>query len=853
MNKNKCIPSFLIPVLVVYITCSRTESPFSVQNTHPEVSVSVQAESQPQSTYLITITADDMGKIGPNEYVGGETIRLYVPEGRRRTFSFERYNHEGLLTDTGTSIVDISPGINRVAVSLERAVSVFTITYDGNEFTDGNLPVDPSEYESGETVTIMERGNLTKDGFCFSEWNSAADGSGRSYYEGDTLIVDTTDIRLYALWTQPAVVTVGFDKNDSAATGIMDEQSIENGSEVSLFPNQFQKPGWTFAGWATTRDGEVVFEDEDLISRADEDVTLYAQWLEIANYTVAYDGNGNTDGLAPVDTNTYLPGETLTIKGQSSLIRIGHSFTGWQLELNGDEKVYKPNDTLVMGSSSRTLLAIWTIDTFSVIFNSDGGSPIDTQKVVYDSVASEPDEPARDGHRFDGWFSNNVPFDFTTRITAPITLKAKWTRFYTVTYDANGGAGELPIDATAYQSNQQGRILPAGLERYGYTFSGWNTKADYLGIDYGVRDSFFIGGGDVTLYAKWQLNSPEILTQPSDTIVMVGDTVEFRIDAYGAELTYQWQHDGTDFLHGDSAVLKTFIPHVDRDGEKITCVVSNQTDTVFSDTITITVLKQWIPTGPLEHMDGMVKIHAAGCRFMMGSNLDQMEAPPHIVEFTYDFWMDTTEVTQKKYVDVMSAVYEDFSPSDWSRYVAGNDYPVFNVTWYDAILYCNALTKLSESNDTVYSYTSVSGRLGNTDCILEGVGVDLSKSGYRLPTEAEWEYACRGGTKTDFFWESGDSSDYAWYDNSGMNTPPKEVALLLPNQYGLYDIIGNMAEWCNDWFDSFDPSTQINPSGPQNGSYKIIRGWELRSSYRCCPYPPEYVGFLGFRTVRPDR
>jgi formylglycine-generating enzyme required for sulfatase activity len=151
-----------------------------------------------------------------------------------------------------------------------------------------------------------------------------------------------------------------------------------------------------------------------------------------------------------------------------------------------------------------------------------------------------------------------------------------------------------------------------------------------------------------------------------------------------------------------------------------------------------------------------------------------------------------------------------------SRFVGDINRPVEEVSWFDAMLYCNARSKW-EGKDTCYTYAKTNGYCPDS------IKCDFSKKGYRLPTEAEWEYACRGGTITICFW--GDDSSlaqagqYAWYfANSGGVT--HRVANKLPNAFGLYDISGNVVEMCNDNFSTgyyqicFDQGVVVDPRGP---------------------------------------
>ncbi|MFM7926023.1 MAG: formylglycine-generating enzyme family protein, partial [Planctomycetaceae bacterium] len=133
---------------------------------------------------------------------------------------------------------------------------------------------------------------------------------------------------------------------------------------------------------------------------------------------------------------------------------------------------------------------------------------------------------------------------------------------------------------------------------------------------------------------------------------------------------------------------------------------------------------------------------------------------------------------------------------------------------------------------------------------------------YRLPTEAEWEYACRGGTKTAFSFgdDEAELGKYAWFEGNVWGIGEKyahRVAQKLPNPYGLFDMHGNVWEWCSDWFGHYPSTPLTDPRGPDAGSFRVLRGgsWVDEPSFVRCAYRssliPEYRddGFYGFRLV----
>lgn len=228
-----------------------------------------------------------------------------------------------------------------------------------------------------------------------------------------------------------------------------------------------------------------------------------------------------------------------------------------------------------------------------------------------------------------------------------------------------------------------------------------------------------------------------------------------------------------------------------------------------------------------------------GGTFVMGDK-DEPDAPPHEVTVS-PFYMDKHLVTQAQYQKAMGD-----NPSRWKA----ETNPVESVRWSDAVKFCNARSKL-EGLEPCYN--------------LETWECKYDANGYRLPTEAEWECACRAGAKTAYFF--GDSpaqlADYAWFEtNSGGH--PQPVGQKKPNPWGLYDICGNLWQWCNDFYgvEYYTQSPEKDPRGPKEGDTKVVRGgaWKFSGDNCRCGYRynenPGYVDvcfgydIYGFRCVR---
>ncbi|MBA7522741.1 hypothetical protein ES705_14861 [subsurface metagenome] len=197
---------------------------------------------------------------------------------------------------------------------------------------------------------------------------------------------------------------------------------------------------------------------------------------------------------------------------------------------------------------------------------------------------------------------------------------------------------------------------------------------------------------------------------------------------------------------------------------------------------------------------------ARGGSFRMGSTSgDDDEKPVHSVTVS-SFYMGKYEVTQKEYRSVMGS-----NPSDTGRGI-GDNYPVNKVSWYDAVEYCN---KLSGKEGLIPCYSGS----GNS------IRCNFNANGYRLPTEAEWEYAARGGNSSRGYTYAGGNSvgSLAWYGtNSGNKTHP--AGQKQANELGLYDMSGNVREWCWDWYGDYSSGSQTDPTGPSSGSNRMDRG-----------------------------
>lgn len=336
---------------------------------------------------------------------------------------------------------------------------------------------------------------------------------------------------------------------------------------------------------------------------------------------------------------------------------------------------------------------------------------------------------------------------------------------------------------------------------------------------------------------EWQLFPKEpVITfrqQLQSQTVTVGDSAYFACAVTTSETPrYQWVHDGIPLPGQTSRTL--LLPNVTyRHAGGYWVEVSAGAAKAKSDRAVLTV------TSGTPAPSGMVWIPPG--TFTMGSpsserNRGSDEGPQTVVTISRGFWLGKYEVTQREYLAVTG--------SNPSLFKVDLDRPVEQVRWYEAVEYCNRLTQQERA----------AGRLP--------AGYE-----YRLPTEAQWEYACRAGTTTRFSFgdalECGDecgtcaiANRYMWWCGNSEDQTHR-VGQKLPNPWGLYDMHGNVWEWCADWYSSSYPGGSVtDPQGPTSGSYRVCRGgiWngnglDCRSANRFGYWPVSWNHNLGFRAA----
>jgi len=313
--------------------------------------------------------------------------------------------------------------------------------------------------------TALTLNAFTRAGYAFAGWNTAANGSGTAYADGATYAF-AADLTLYAQWTALSNHTVTFNANGGA--GAMSNQVANVPTALTL--NAFTRAGYAFAGWNTAANGSGTAYADGATYAFAADVTLYAQWT-VNQYTLTFDSGGGS-AVAPITQNF---GSAITAPDDPT--RTGYTFAGWE-----------PDVPATMPAENLTLTAQWTVNQYTLTFDSAGGSAVAPITQDFGSAITAPDDPTRTGYTFAGW-DPDVP---TTMPAENLTLTAQWTlNQYTLTFNSAGGSAVASIT----QDFGSAITAPDTPTRTGYTFAGWEPDVPTT-----------MPAANLTLTAQWTVN-----------------------------------------------------------------------------------------------------------------------------------------------------------------------------------------------------------------------------------------------------------------------------------------------------------------------------------------------------------
>ncbi|MGL5020860.1 MAG: InlB B-repeat-containing protein, partial [Mycoplasmatales bacterium] len=399
------------------------------------------------------------------------------------------------------------------------------IIFNKNDVTPPANSEKYNQFAKHDVETTLKPLSFIRPGYTFIEWNTNAQGQGKSYKD-KAKFTPTSNVTLYAIWQRDPILfyDITFDGNLSTS-GTMGKQNLQAGEFANLKANTFKKTNYRFDSWNTEQDGTgIKYGDGGEISIGSH-TTLYAQWIK-DSHSVTFNSDGGTPS-PPIQTVKY---NTL-INKPTSPTKPGYDFGGWYKDEGlTSEWNFSVNK---MPDNDMILYAKWNAKTFVLNFNTLGGSAVTAQNVKYNDLATKPNDPIRTGFTLEGWytereFTNKWNFASTRMPNKNQTLFAKWIgNEQSVTFEVNGGT-----PAPSPQTVRVGEKItePAEPTKTGYTFDGWYKEATFDTKWNFASDK--MPNAPIKLHAKWLANSYTVTFNadggtpaPSPQNVKVGDRI----------------------------------------------------------------------------------------------------------------------------------------------------------------------------------------------------------------------------------------------------------------------------------------------------------------------------------------
>ena len=509
----------------------------------------------------LTINLNTTGAISTNTTLAGPSRGTATWSGSNVIYT----PSSDFLGQDGFSFATNNAGtlsVGYIEITVTTAVTTGMVSYRGNGSDGGTVPLDSNTYSQSATVTVLgNTGNLTRVGYNFAGWNTAANGTGTNYAAGSTFAMGASGAILYAKWTAVPTYTVTYNGNSNTSGSVPFDQTKTDGVNLTLATNlgTLARTNYTFGGWNTAADGTGTNYAVGAAYNGNANMTLFAKWNPVT-YNVTYNANSATSGTAPA-TQIKSYGVNLTLQTNSgNLARTGYTFSGWNTAVDGTGTNYAVGATYT-GNAALPLYAKWTaVTSYTVAYNANGADsgsvPTDQTKFqdVTLTLATNSGNMARTGCTFAGWNTaangSGTAYAAGSNYTAnaAVTLYAQWAGVatYTISYNGNGNnGGTVPSNQTKTQGVSLTLATNSGtLTKTGFGFSGWNTAANGSGTAYAAGASY-IADSNQLLYAQW--NAVPVVNAGSDQTVYLTQSTAWSPSAISPQL----------WLDGSTATINT--------------------------------------------------------------------------------------------------------------------------------------------------------------------------------------------------------------------------------------------------------------------------------------------------------
>ncbi len=410
---------------------------------------------------------------------------IIPPDAQRPGYSFAGWNG---------SIPGSMPD-NNLSYTAQWIANKYTLSFNGN---GGSSPAATTVTYDGKYGTLP---SSTRTGYTFAGWFTEANAGTQITTETDVRI--TAAQTIYAQWSANTY-TISFDLNTGEGAAPAAITVVYDSSYGQLPENIPVKTGYNFKGWYTAANGGVKIENTSKVTRASGH-TLYAQW-DANSYSVIFDGNGSDGGSMGTQSHIYDQSIALCANG---FVKTGHTFTGWNTKADGSGTAYANTESVknLVASGEFTLYAQWLVNSYTITFDSKGGSAVTSIVQDYGTTITKPEDPEKSGYTFGGWQRNGTEYTLSTMPAENLTLTAIWNIVdYSIIYELNGGTNSEENPA-AYSIESGNITLREASSKTGYTFDNWYTDSNF------TQDSMITGiaipqgsTGPRTFYARWTAN-----------------------------------------------------------------------------------------------------------------------------------------------------------------------------------------------------------------------------------------------------------------------------------------------------------------------------------------------------------